>query len=245
VRHYYVVAPGAPGGQTLLFCLTLGTTGAEEDARLFDELAARFDLIGDPPGTALAGDSGAPAEEPASDSSAALSVEGVRHGDGPYAARVRRVLVAAHDEALRRGAETVDEEHVLAGMVSAEEAVGLGALLGELGITPEQLRMALDSMLPPVTAESAVGPPAPVVGQDAVGQGAASLPFSERVQRTLALAEESGRATGRAYVGLEDVAEILLARETGPTAALLKRLGLTADAARTSLERARRQTDTA
>ena len=134
---------------------------------------------------------------------------------GPYSARARRVLVAAHEEAIGRQAAAVDEEHLLAGLAAVDGLAGL-AILAQLGVSRERLHHALESILPAVPGR---GRPRPRRRR----AGARSLPLGEHLQRTLTLAEEEARALGLDYVGVEHFVLALLRRGTGPAHEVLSR----------------------
>jgi hypothetical protein len=222
VRHHFVVAPGH------LFCLSFGTTAIAEDAPLLDELAARFELVGDPPGaTPAAG--GGDDDESIRPRPAIRIDEALRRRAGPYSTRARRVLVAAHEEAIGRRAAAVDEEHLLAGVAAVEGSAGL-AILDRLGGSRERLRQALESILPPV-------PPAADQGAAGAEPEVVSLPLGERLEPTLTLAEEEARSLGLDYVGVEHLVLALLRPGTGPAHELVSRLGVPADAVRAVLRK--------
>lgn len=225
-RHHFVVAAGH------LFCLSFGTTAIEEDAPLLDELTARFEFIGDPPGASSPSAAGSTAAETQPPLPAIRIDADLRRRIGPYTVRARRVLVVAHEEAVRRHAPAVDQEHVLAGIALVAGSAGL-VILANLGISQEQLQRALESILPPAPTAAEHGEPTAAGSEPEV----VSLRFTERAERTLTLAEEEARSLGQSYVGVEHLVLSLLRQDTGPAAELLARLGVTADAALAALRK--------
>ena len=221
VRHHFFLAAGHR------FCLSFGTTARAEDTVLIDRLASRFELIGDPPGAA-ASTTGAAGE---------VSAPAPRIGIGPelrrrverYSPRARAVLIAAHEEAIRRRSPVVDQSHLLFGVAAVEGSMGL-LILEDLGLSQSSLRQAIDAALPPL----------PIAGERTTAGTAdevISLPLTDIFQDTLTLAEDEARALGHSYIGVEHLLLGLLRHSSGPAHQLLTRHGITTTAARAALRK--------
>jgi len=135
LRHYFVVAAGH------VFIVSFGTTRPQRDAGLIDALAAGFDLIVDPPGTATAGSPGPQAQR--------LVRRIVVNPDtkrrfAAYSLPARQVVMAALEEAVKRGRGAIEHEDLLSGMAVVESPAGL-AILASLGVSRAQLQRAAET----------------------------------------------------------------------------------------------------
>ena len=221
VRHHFVLAAGHR------FCLSFGTTGIDEDAGLLDVLASRFELIGDPPGAAAPPPDGDAGTDQAPRPIFAID-PALRQRITTYSTRARSVLIAAHEEALRRGAPAVDQAHLLAGIANVDGSMGL-LILSDLGVSQTTLLQAAASLLPPIPSDSRdPAPPAATTDEPIL------IRLTEPLQATLTLAEEEARTFGHHYVGVEHLLLGLLRETSGHTYELLTRHGVTAEAARTA-----------
>jgi hypothetical protein len=207
VRHYFVVAGDAP------FCVSFGTSMLEQDAALLDTLAATF--------TFLEPEALPPPTPPALRLGDAHR-ERFRH----YSLRAHRVLTIAHEQATRCGV-ALDQAHLLAGVATVPESVGLG-VLARCGLPQEELQRAVDTILVPVPE-----PDASAADPGASPDGAL-LALSERAEQTLQLAEGEARALGATVVGVEHLVLGLL-QVPGPACDLLAQRGITLDRARAAL----------
>jgi hypothetical protein len=218
VRHYFVVAAGH------VFIASFGTTRPERDARLVDALAAGFELIGSPPGAA--------ADPPGLESRGRVRHTVVdrdtRQRFAAYSLRARQVVLAAREEALRRGRAAVDQQDLLCGVAVVESSAGLDILAG-LGVSQARLRHEAELAFPP-------DPEAAERGNDAGGDGeGAPLHFAGGAERTLAAAEAEARVLGHGYVGVEHLLLGLVTDGTGSTSELLTRLGASPGATRVAV----------
>ncbi|MGH2353678.1 MAG: Clp protease N-terminal domain-containing protein, partial [Chloroflexota bacterium] len=153
-----------------------------------------------------------------------------------YSLRARQVLIAALEEAVKRGRGAVDQENLLGGIAVVEASAGL-AILGDLGISQGRLQGAVETAFPP---DLTANPMAADRGQpDNAGaaQEVVPLRLAERAERTLTLAEEEVRSLGHRYVGVEHLLLGLVLEGTGPGSELLARLGVTPPTARAAFHR--------
>lgn len=222
LRHYFVVAGH-------VFVASFGTTRPQRDAGLVDALAAGFELIGSPPGAAAVGPSGGQVHPPVRRT---VVDPDTKRRFAAYSLRARQVVIAALEEAVKRGRAAIDQEDLLSGVAVVDASAGL-AILADLGISQARLQRAVETAFPPGPMAADRGEP-----DDAGGaHEAIPLCLTERAERTLTLAEEESRALGHSYLGVEHLLLGLVLEGTGHGSELLASLGVTPTAARAAFHR--------
>ncbi|MFF2142108.1 Clp protease N-terminal domain-containing protein [Kitasatospora sp. NPDC058190] len=119
-------------------------------------------------------------------------------GFSRFTSRARKVMVASQEEARQAGNAEITAEHILLGLLTQPEGIGLKALAAQ-GVTPEAVRAAATAVLPPAV-EQAV--PA-LIPYDAQGKKVVELTFREALK------------LGHNYVGTEHILLALLEWENG------------------------------
>jgi ATP-dependent Clp protease ATP-binding subunit ClpA len=137
---------------------------------------------------------------------------------GGYTPRARRVLAASMIEAARLGADEVQTEHLLLGLLTERDGVA-ATILARLAFDGERARAAFD--FSPTDMRRAA---------------AANLPFSDAVRRTLHFAREASM-DGQARVGTDGLLLGLLTDGEGLGWQLLAAGGVTLHAARAEREK--------
>jgi excisionase family DNA binding protein len=132
----------------------------------------------------------------------------------PQTPRLSRVLQLASTYASGRGQDFVGTEHLVIGLEEEAENVAF-AVLGKLGVDPDQPRRIFDSKVPV-----------------AKGRPREGLPLTPRSQNALRLAQEQAIAMGHSYIGCEHLLLGILEGETGVGFEILRELGVSYEKAR-------------
>ncbi|HHW19302.1 MAG TPA: ATP-dependent Clp protease ATP-binding subunit [Firmicutes bacterium] len=130
-----------------------------------------------------------------------------------YTERAMRVLTWAQEEARVRGAEAMDTEHILLGLLRERGSVAL-QVLEALGVSPSQVKEEIERSVekkPAISAIEAVTPAA---------------------KKVLQLLQEEASSLGHSYIGTEHILLALLHEEEGLAGQILTKLGITYDDAR-------------
>lgn len=105
-----------------------------------------------------------------------------------FTERARKVLVLAKEEARRFNHDYIGTEHILLGLVREGEGVAC-AVLQNLNIDLERLRMEIEKLITPGSVTSVAG----------------DIPFTPRAKKALELAAEEARNLGHNYIGTEHI----------------------------------------
>lgn len=135
-----------------------------------------------------------------------------------YTERAMRVLNSAQEEARLRGAEAMDTEHILLGLLRERGSVALN-VLEAMGISATKVREELEKLIetkPEVSSIESVAPSA---------------------KRVLQLMPEEASALGHSYIGTEHILLALLHEEEGLAGQVLTRLGADLEKAREEVVR--------
>ncbi|MFI9360474.1 Clp protease N-terminal domain-containing protein [Kitasatospora sp. NPDC053057] len=119
-------------------------------------------------------------------------------GFARFTPRARKVIVASQEEARKAANPEITAEHILLGLLTEPEGIGLKALAAQ-GVTPEAVRTAATAALP-AAVEQAI--PA-LIPYDAQGKKVIELTFREALK------------LGHNYVGTEHILLALLEFENG------------------------------
>lgn len=141
--------------------------------------------------------------------------------DSMFGPRVRTVLAAANDEAVRLCHHYVATEHLLLGLLDESEGVGV-SVLKNLGVDLENLRSRAQSMVKPGPADNAA---------------LARRPITARAKRALDFAAIEARAFGHKYLATEHLLLGLIVEEHGIAGQVLLALGIRADTVRAETAR--------
>ena len=133
--------------------------------------------------------------------------------DVPLDASAKAVLERARDEAARLHHEYVGTEHLALALLRLTPGIAT-SVLQDLGVNAEKMRAAI---------ESAVAPAA------SIAEAEGNLPFTTRMHRVYALAQQNALALGETAVGAEHFLVGLL-QEPGIGGQILVHHGLSADA---------------
>lgn len=134
-------------------------------------------------------------------------------GNQKYTDNAQRVLIWAQEEARLRGAEAMDTEHILFGLLRQPGTVAL-SVLESFGVSPSQIRQELERSIekkPSVAAVQAITPSA---------------------KKVLQLLQEEAASLGHSYIGTEHILLALLHEEEGLAGRVLSRFGLDYDLVR-------------
>lgn len=134
--------------------------------------------------------------------------------DYDFTDRVRRMLTAASEEAMRLRHECIGTEHLLLGLVSEDQGIA-AATLARLGVPPASVRAAV---LETLSLGSAVARP--------------EIPYTARATKVLELAANEVRELRHRALGGEHLLLGLLRDTNGAAAAALAKAGLTYPLAR-------------
>jgi ATP-dependent Clp protease ATP-binding subunit ClpC len=126
-----------------------------------------------------------------------------------FTERARKVLVLAKEEARRFSHDYIGTEHILLGLIREGEGVAC-AVLQNLGIDLERLRLEIEKLISPGSA-------APVLGD---------IPFTPRAKKALELAAEEARQLGHNYIGTEHILLGLIREGEGVASQVLFSLGV-------------------
>lgn len=130
-----------------------------------------------------------------------------------FTRRARRIVVLAQEEAAELGQGRVGTEHLLIGLVRAEDEA-VGPVLAEAGIALEPLRERVAALEPGPRRRS---------------------PFSRAARRALEQSFREAQALGDRFIGAEHVLLGLLADERAGSLALVRELGADPEKLRAAL----------
>jgi ATP-dependent Clp protease ATP-binding subunit ClpC len=140
--------------------------------------------------------------------------------DNRFTERVRKVLSLARDEAGRLHHDYIGTEHILLGLIREGEGVAI-AVLKHLNIDLESLRLKVEEAVEMGGSTLTIG----------------DLPYTSQAKKVIELAMDEARSLNHSYVGTEHILLGLLREETGISAQILQREGLTLDMARQEIIR--------
>lgn len=123
-----------------------------------------------------------------------------------YTERAMRVLTWAQEEAKNRGAETMDSEHILLGLLRERGSVAL-LVLESLGLQPAKIKDEIDKSIETKPAVPSI---------DAVTRSA---------KKVLQLLPEEAKGLGHSYIGTEHILLALAREDEGLAAQVLDSLG--------------------
>ena len=126
-----------------------------------------------------------------------------------FTERARKVLVLAKEEARRFNHDYIGTEHILLGLIREGEGVAC-AVLQNLGIDLERLKLEVEKMITPGGISSTLG----------------DIPFTPRAKKALELSAEEARSLGHNYIGTEHILLGLLREEEGLASQVLFSLGI-------------------
>ena len=135
-----------------------------------------------------------------------------------YTLDARRSLAQAREIALRLQHKTICTEHILSGLLEANDATVTGVISG-LGVNVQRLRQALEFVIGRGTRPPLVEPT-----------------LSPQAREVLDLAEKEADAEGQAEVGTDHLLLGLLREGQGIAAGVLESFGISIDRARTQLK---------
>ncbi len=135
-----------------------------------------------------------------------------------YTLDARRSLAQAREIALRLQHKTICTEHILSGLLEANDATVTGAIAG-LGVNVQRLRQALEFVIGRGTRPPLVEPT-----------------LSPQAREVLDLAEQEADAEGQSEVGTDHLLLGLLREGQGIAAGVLESFGITLDRARMQLK---------
>lgn len=126
-----------------------------------------------------------------------------------FTERARKVLVLAKEEVRRFNHDYIGTEHILLGLIREGEGVAC-AVLQNLGIDLERLRIEIEKLVSPGSVASVLG----------------DIPFTPRAKKVLELAAEEARSLGHNYIGTEHILLGLIREEEGIASQVLFSLGV-------------------
>ncbi|MCK9614895.1 MAG: ATP-dependent Clp protease ATP-binding subunit, partial [Candidatus Omnitrophica bacterium] len=126
-----------------------------------------------------------------------------------FTERARKVLVLAKEEARRFNHDYIGTEHILLGLVREGEGVAC-AVLQNLGIDLERLRIEIEKLISPGSSASVLG----------------EIPFTPRAKKALELAAEEAHNLGHNYIGTEHILLGLIREGEGLASQVLFSLGV-------------------
>ena len=118
-------------------------------------------------------------------------------GFSRYTPRARKVVVAAQEEARTASNAEITPEHLVLGLLSQPDGLGVKAILAQ-GVTFDTVRRTATAALPP-----------------AAEQLPALIPFDQRAKKALELTFREALRMGHNYVGTEHMLLALLEEEDG------------------------------
>ncbi|WP_371518170.1 Clp protease N-terminal domain-containing protein [Kitasatospora sp. NBC_01300] len=118
-------------------------------------------------------------------------------GFARFTDRARNVVMASQEEARAAGNAEITAEHLLLGLLTEPEGIGLKALAAQ-GITPEAVREATAAVLPAASA-----------------QVPALIPYDAQGKKVLELTFREALKLGHNFVGTEHILLALLELENG------------------------------
>jgi len=132
-----------------------------------------------------------------------------------FTERARKVILLAKEEAKRFNHDYMGTEHILLGLIREGEGVA-AAVLQNLGLSPEAIRMEVEKLVQP-------GPTTLVSGD---------IPFTPKAKKVIELAMDEARNLGHNYIGTEHLLLGLIREGEGVAAQVLQNLGLDLDKVR-------------
>jgi ATP-dependent Clp protease ATP-binding subunit ClpC len=132
-----------------------------------------------------------------------------------FTERARKVILLAKEEAKRFNHDYMGTEHILLGLIREGEGVA-AAVLQNLGLSPEAIRMEVEKLVQP-------GPSTLVSGD---------IPFTPKAKKVIELAMDEARNLGHNYIGTEHLLLGLIREGEGVAAQVLQNLGLDLDKVR-------------
>ncbi len=126
-----------------------------------------------------------------------------------FTERARKVLVLAKEEARRFNHDYIGTEHILLGLIREGEGVAC-AVLQNLGIDLERLRIEIEKLISPGVSSSVLG----------------DIPFTPRAKKALELSTEEARNLGHNYIGTEHILLGLIREGEGLAAQVLFSFGI-------------------
>jgi ATP-dependent Clp protease ATP-binding subunit ClpA len=150
-----------------------------------------------------------------------------------FARESRRCVAAAVEEARMLGHDSVGDEDLLLGILSADEGIAAEAL-SSLGVTLEGAREESERMLS--DALSSIGISLEEVRREAGDAfdmsipGDRRIPFSPRAKKVLELALREAMRLGDRHIGTEHVLLGILGNEDWTAVRMLGRLGVSPEA---------------
>jgi excisionase family DNA binding protein len=140
----------------------------------------------------------------------------MRRKEQPHTPRLTRALELATKCAIQRGQDYTGTEHLLMGVLDEVENFAV-VVLRNLGVDLSKARALFEAQVP--------------VSPDKVREA----PLTERSQHVLRIAHEQAVGLGHAYIGCETLLLGLLLEPEGMGGQILKKLGVTYDAARAEI----------
>ena len=135
-----------------------------------------------------------------------------------FTERARKVILLAKEEAKRFNHDYMGTEHILLGLIREGEGVA-AAVLQNLGLSPEAIRMEVEKLVQPG--------PATLVSGD--------IPFTPKAKKVIELAMDEARNLGHNYIGTEHLLLGLIREGEGVAAQVLQNLGLDLDKVRSEV----------
>lgn len=135
-----------------------------------------------------------------------------------FTERARKVILLAKEEAKRFNHDYMGTEHILLGLIREGEGVA-AAVLQNLGLSPESIRMEVEKLVQP-------GPTTLVSGD---------IPFTPKAKKVIELAMDEARNLGHNYIGTEHLLLGLIREGEGVAAQVLQNLGLDLDKVRSEV----------
>ena len=132
-----------------------------------------------------------------------------------FTERARKVILLAKEEAKRFNHDYMGTEHILLGLIREGEGVA-AAVLQNLGLSPEAIRMEVEKLVQP-------GPTTLVSGD---------IPFTPKAKKVIELAMDEARNLGHNYIGTEHLLLGLIREGEGVAAQVFQNLGLDLDKVR-------------
>lgn len=126
-----------------------------------------------------------------------------------FTERARKVLVLAKEEARRFNHDYIGTEHILLGLIREGEGVAC-AVLQNLGVDLERLRIEIEKLISPGSVASVLG----------------DIPFTPRAKKALELAAEEAHSLGHNYIGTEHILLGLIREGEGLASQVLFSLGI-------------------
>lgn len=135
-----------------------------------------------------------------------------------FTPRAQQALALARRESDRLDHKHVGAEHLLLGLVKLNQGVGCSVLLKTLKRSFEPDTDILEALRVRIEEQISKGNPTePLIG---------NIPYTPRLKKILALAEQEAEALNHSYVGTEHLLIGMIREGEGQPAVILKELGL-------------------